>query len=790
MSWGSRHTAPAPQSYPLDYAAHLPNYNADVLKRLARLWVGKDATKLNKEACTKAIVKALADPAAVRAVLADLSPFERAGLGLLKRYGQVAPTREFAIELLMLGLPFSTRGTRPVYSYYGTDSFYGALNDLLGKGLLLLREADQGYGYNRELRIDQYHYRPQVFSHQGLLAGVEVTPPAVMSLKPVQGTIEASFALQPAEVVLRFVSLAETLRKIGRIELTRKGRPTKPFLTKLTKALGWEETLATAADTPLPQATLFFFKLFESAGFLETLSDYSGLKVRAQASAFFEEPYHTQTAAWLTGYRSLTYWTEYVPQGMWLNENDESGFIKFTSIRVALLMALAALPDATAWYRLADLSEGIYERLGEHFALRSLQHFYAPYNATPEQVTKQRAEWLQQHHKGWRQAEEVWIARAVTGPLFHLGLVALARDPGQQKTDPTLFRLTPLGCTVLYDSFRATAKTVAEALPLVVQDKPCWVVQPNFDVVVYLDRASAARLAFIERIGARKPASGATALYHLTRDTIYTALESGIGPDTLLDTLSRGCEYPLPENIRQTLSDWAARREQLSVYLMADVLEFADQQTRDVALAKKAGSGVAVGERYVLLSGPQRKRGLSTRISRTVDYVSPPTRCLSVSEEGAIHVTKQGGDLLVEGEMTAWAESDATKSKHWYITRHSVERALKTGWTADSIIANLKQRVQRDLPPLLLIAIRAWAGVRTLPTAVAVATDLVLQVADLEVARAIAGSPLLQPYVRKRIGRQTFLVKSETVDVFCGKLAEFGLQVGSDLELIASGSSE
>lgn len=67
------------------------------------------------------------------------------------------------------------------------------------------------------------------------------------------------------------------------------------------------------------------------------------------------------------------------------------------------------------------------------------------------------------------------------------------------------------------------------------------------------------------------------------------------------------------------------------------------------------------------------------------------------------------------------------------------------------------------------------------------ATDLVLQVTDREIAHAIAGSALLQPYLRGRLGRQTFLVKHETVEAFRSRLAEFGLEVSSDLELLSSG---
>lgn len=108
----------------------------------------------------------------------------------------------------------------------------------------------------------------------------------------------------------------------------------------------------------------------------------------------------------------------------------------------------------------------------------------------------------------------------MTGPLYHLGLVTLARAASGKTDEPALFRLTSLGRSVWYDASRTPGETSTEALLTVAPDGPCWVVQPNFDVVVYLDRASAPRLAFIERIAARKPSTGATALYHLTRETV------------------------------------------------------------------------------------------------------------------------------------------------------------------------------------------------------------------------------------------------------------------------------
>ena len=503
-----------------------------------------------------------------------------------------------------------------------------------------------------------------------------------------------------------------------------------------------------------------------------------------ETTALFEASYEAQAARWVRAYRPLTGWVEHKPEAVWGSDTEPGYFNKFIGLRAALLLALAGLPDATAWYRMADLSAGIYSRIGEHFSLTYLPQFYPMYRATPEQVAQKRQEWQQQLLKSWQRTELPWILSAVTGPLVHLGLVELACAPGQKQAAPTLFSLTHLGRAVLYDVFRGIQSPTVVAPPVTRRqyDGRCWIVQPNFDVVVYLDRASATHLAFIERIAERKPSTGATALYHLTRDTVYAALESGIAARTLCDTLRDASTYALPDNVRQMLEEWAARRERLTVYRTADLVEFADRATRDAALTSQALSGQPVGERFMVLSAPKRHQTAAVHASRTVDYFAAPVRCVQVAEDGAVHISHGHADLLVRGEVAAWTDPD-TDAEHWRLTRTSIQRAVRAGWTADDIIENLSQRAQQPVPALLLVAIRAWAGERTLPRAVAVAADTLLQIADPSVAHAIATSTLLQPYLRGQLGPQTFLVRHDTAAELQRQLAELGLHVGSDLLL-------
>ncbi|MGE3540618.1 MAG: helicase-associated domain-containing protein [Candidatus Tectimicrobiota bacterium] len=775
--WYRASTTPRP--LPPSYEAHLPSLNAAALKRMARLWVGKEASKLNKDGCMRAIRQGLTDPAAMQAVRAELTEFERAGLGLLKRYGQTAPTDVLAAELLMLGLPFKDPrgGPRIWSSQHSVD--YGALNALLHRGVVLLQNWQQSYGYPGDLYLDDYHYSAQVFSEPCLLVAGEPRPPLPLDLTPVTPAA-ASLARQPAEVVLRLISLVETLRKLGPIPRTTKGRITKPFFSKLAKMLGWDASLGQDAMAPLADSTQFFFWLLAGLGFYEPTAD-GALQLSAGSMAFFEAPYASQAARWLQAYRLLTGWVEHRPAGVWGEDSSETYYRKFLSLRAALLLALAALPEPTAWYRMHDLSARMFDRLGEYVSLGYRVPFYASYHAEPAKQAQERDKWRQQLQQSWERSELPWLLSALRGPLLHLGLLEVAQEPEQRQSGATLFRLTGLGQEVLYEALRAPQPTAPGPAPAASQqDGRCWIVQPNFDVVVYLDQASATALAFIERIAARQPSSGATALYHLTRETIYAALESGLEASSLLTTLRAASLYAVPDNVQQMLAEWAARRERLTLYRTAQLAEFPDQASRDAALASAAYAGKPVGSRFILLTAASPAGKTAPQPARTVDYAAPLTRCLQVAEDGAVHIHQGQADVLVRGEVAAWADQEQDDS-HWRLSCASVQRAVQAGWSAASIIDNLAQRALRPAPALLLVAIRAWAGERSLPRQVAMASDILLQIADPSVAQAIAGSPLLQPYLRGQLGPQTFLVHQEQAASLQQRLRELGLQVGSDL---------
>jgi hypothetical protein len=761
--------------YPEDSASSLESYlsniGADKLKQIARVWVGKDAYKMNKEACLVAVRKALEDPRSVREMVSGLSDFERAGLGLIKLRGENrAGGEELAAELLMLGYEF--KGKTNKYAFYYDSNHYVAINALLDRGLIVRLDGSKGH-------FDRYSHGTGISSDGRILAEIEPLSPKPLDIKPAED-VKPDYVRHPSEVLLDLVAFGQAIERIGGVDVSAKGLVAKPSIAKLRKALGWNDALDEKSPTPLPESVAFYLMLWDAAGLLNFDPYKRLLTVVKSYLSFLERPFDEQSELWVKAYRSISHWLEYVPRELSLSFYDfDEDQNKYNGLRSALLLALAALPDARSWYGIDELSDAIFARMGEYFSIGYRHDFYRPYNKSPEEIKAAVDRWQAEQHAAWRKQEQNWIRGAIVGPLYHLGLVELASVGGKKSEFKGLFRLSMAGRASIWDKFRSQAKSAVSS-PRACDEK-CWVIQPNFDLIVYMDTATPKQLSFIERIGERQRVDGVTAIYRLTREAIYKALESGLEAERVIQTLEKGSRHKVPENIIRSLNDWAKRRERIAVHLDAHIMEFGSLKARDAAIEAGKIKGTAIGDRFLLVAG--MPGSFDTR--GIISYKPTLTKCLSVSEKGMIKIDPLKRDLLIAGELASFCEPVPRDNYSWRISRASVHSAIKRGWMAEGILNNLTQRTSHALPPLLVKAMHAWSGSgsRTPPGPLALPAVMILQVTDQDVADAIAVSSLLNPFFESRLGPKAFLVKKVSVARLTEILTDYGFVVGKNLLL-------
>ena len=334
----------------------------------------------------------------------------------------------------------------------------------------------------------------------------------------------------------------------------------------------------------------------------------------------------------------------------------------------------------------------------------------------------------------WR----VWLAEALRGPLRTFGLVALSGEGDAQVVAPA---------AALRDG---SEQDGGEAAPTASGTLPAWVVQPNFELVVYPAQLSTEGLELLSAAEALR-FDDHSATYRLTRETVYGALEDGMSLETLLSGLERFSATPLPSGVRSTLAGWAARRERLVLHSGVTLLEFPDAAARDEYQSRSGGTPIA---QTLLLPAPGQKLPVGLPVLR---YDAPPKKVLSVSPTGLISVQ---GELDFLGRRLLSQCTQAVAGGYRLTPGQSLPA---------STVAELEARVQGSLPPLLKLQLGRWSGNEPAP---ALGSAALLQHPQ---AAALLTHPSLAPHLVGLLTPCLLLVKTGQEQALKRELTALGL---------------
>ncbi|MCI0474930.1 MAG: helicase-associated domain-containing protein, partial [Anaerolineales bacterium] len=347
------------------------------------------------------------------------------------------------------------------------------------------------------------------------------------------------------------------------------------------RALGWQDDALQVDGLTLPDVSKALTGALQHSGLL--IRDDHGLRLNVSVQKFAARPYAEQVRPLWRGFVLARPWVEYQdPHKYYFNmQHHPAG-------RLALSVALAALPpDAEGFFDVNALSAALFERVGEFFALDYPPQSPYYFQETPDEIARKEKERVEKLRADWNAEERVWMAHALTTWLYFLGIVEIEAH----NKIATRVRLTELGRALFHPETIASPRAAASSTA-------AWVVQPNFEIVVYLDTAMPPQLALLEQYAERLKTQEHTAHYRLTRETVYHGLERGGALDALVAALQKGSSVPLPANVLTELREWNARREKITLVRRAHLLEFENEDARAEAFADGL-VGTRIGERFV-----------------------------------------------------------------------------------------------------------------------------------------------------------------------------------------------
>ena len=167
-------------------------------------------------------------------------------------------------------------------------------------------------------------------------------------------------------------------------------------------------------------------------------------------------------------------------------------------------------------------------------------------------------------------AEQI-LERRILGMLVHLGVLAR----GSAQDSAVMYRLTPEGAAW------CLGKGGGEALREAVDEPPPRigaVVQPTFEVL--LPATAEAAVGRELQMMAELVQSDRMRVYRLTRDSVYRALQLGVGEERMLSFLRAIGDRPLPGNVERTLVEWCAAYGKVTLGTVA-LLTMRDEHTAE-----------------------------------------------------------------------------------------------------------------------------------------------------------------------------------------------------------------
>lgn len=375
-------------------------------------------------------------------------------------------------------------------------------------------------------------------------------------------------------------------------------------------------------------------------------------------------------------------------------------------------------------------------------------------------------QWIIAQHPYWTSEslrpsrQQPWLETFLLGVAYQLRLVQAVRD----EDGGWRVRLSALGRWLL---------GLGEAPNLEAVHTQTLLVQPNLQILVYRQGMTSSLIARLTQFAAWENL-GAACMLQLQPETVYRALEAGQTFDSIRLTLEQHGTRGLPPAVLDSLRTWSNKRDRITVYPSATLLEFGSDADLNEALARGLPA-IRLSDRLAVVASEDAIEFRHFRLTGTRDYALPPEKCVQIEPDGVtLSVDLARSDLLLETELPRFAEligsSTANGRRQYHLTPASLSAGRSAGMTLTTLETWFHQRAGQPLPPaarLLMTADQMEAP--------RLRRHLVLHVAEEDLADGLMQWPQTRELIEERLGPTTLVVAEENAGTLRERLREAGI---------------
>jgi hypothetical protein len=376
--------------------------------------------------------------------------------------------------------------------------------------------------------------------------------------------------------------------------------------------------------------------------------------------------------------------------------------------------------------------------------------------------------WIQKHHPYW-QNEDLRPSRLQSwAPAFLLGLAHQLRfvQAAKDAEGEWVVRLSPLGRALI---------GLAEPPTLDTPFKQTLLVQPNLEIVAYRQGLTPALIARLAKFAQLK-SLGAACILQLGPECVYRALESDLTFEAILQCLEQHGTRATPPTVIESLRTWADKRDRLTIYPAAALLEFNSAEELNEALARGVPA-MRLSDRLALIADESGIDYRHFRLIGTRDYGLPPEKCVEVAADGVtLSIDLARSDLLLETELPRFAERlekpGLNGRREYRLTPTSLAAAKASGMGLVTLEAWFQQRSGH---PLSAAARLLFVGAE-LP-APELRRHLVLHVPTPDLADGLMQWPETRALIEARMGPTALAVAEEKASELQRRLQGLGMEL-------------
>jgi hypothetical protein len=375
--------------------------------------------------------------------------------------------------------------------------------------------------------------------------------------------------------------------------------------------------------------------------------------------------------------------------------------------------------------------------------------------------------WVVAQHPYWNNEslrpsrQKPWVATFLLGVAYPFRLVLAAKDGEGYRV-----RLSATGRWLL---------GLGEPPPAPGVFPRTLLVQPNLEIIAYRQGLTPALVARLTRFATWKTL-GAACTLQLEPETVYRALEAGETFESICRALEQHGTRATPPAVLDLLRTWSNKRDRITVFPAAALMEFNTPADLEEALARGL-PGVRVSGTVLVVPNEEAIEYKHFRLTGTRDYALPPERCVSVEADGVtLTVDQARSDLMLETELPRFAEliarSTPNGKRQYRLTPASLAQGRATGLSLATLETWFQQRAGQ---PISASARLLLTGSQV--TGAQLRKHTVLHVALPEVADGLMQWPVTRALIEERLGPAALGVAEENLPALRSRLGELGIAV-------------